>query len=113
MAQVVRTIPEPNKTINVVRECEVLVVGGGPGGIGAAVSAARNGADTVLIERYGHLGGMGTGGLVTILPCLSDFSGTMQIGGINHPQDLLIRHNPAHRCSQPFHQGYLPSVWIR
>ncbi len=83
MAQVVRTIPEPNKTIDVVRECEVLVVGGGPGGIGAAVSAARNGADTVLVERYGHLGGMGTGGLVTILPCLSDFSGTMQIGGIN------------------------------
>jgi hypothetical protein len=83
MAQVMRAIPEPNKTVNVIRECDVVVVGGGPGGIGAAVSAARNGADTVLMERYGHLGGMGTGGLVTIIPCLSDFSGTMQIGGIN------------------------------
>ena len=83
MAKVIRTIPEPNKTVNVIRECDVVVVGGGPGGIGAAVSAARNGADTVLIERYGHLGGMGTGGLVTIIPCLSDFSGVMQIGGIN------------------------------
>ena len=83
MANIIRTIPEPNKTVNVIRECDVVVVGGGPGGIGAAVSAARNGADTVLIERYGHLGGMGTGGLVTIIPCLSDFSGTMQIGGIN------------------------------
>lgn len=83
MAKAIRTIPEPNKTVNVVRECDVVVVGGGPGGIGAAVSAARNGADTVLIERYGYLGGMGTGGLVTIIPCLSDFSGTMQIGGIN------------------------------
>jgi hypothetical protein len=83
MAKVIRTIPEPNKTVNVVRECDIVVVGGGPGGIGAAVSAARNGADTVLIERYGHLGGMGTGGLVTIIPCLSDFAGTMQIGGIN------------------------------
>lgn len=83
MAKVIRTIPEPNKTVDVVRECDVVVVGGGPGGIGAAVSAGRNGADTVLIERYGHLGGMGTGGLVTIIPCLSDFSGVMQIGGIN------------------------------
>ena len=83
MAKIIRTIPEPNKTVNVVRECDVVVVGGGPGGIGAAVSAARNGADTVLIERYGHLGGMSTGGLVTIIPCLSDFDGNMQIGGIN------------------------------
>jgi hypothetical protein len=79
----IKTIPEPNKEVKVCRECEVVVVGGGPGGIGAAVSAARNGADTVLIERYGHLGGMGTGGLVTIIPCLSDFDGNMQIAGIN------------------------------
>ena len=68
MAKTIRTIPEPNKTVDVIRECDVVVVGGGPGGIGAAVSAARNGADTVLIERYGYLGGMGTGGLVTIIP---------------------------------------------
>src|SRR5512135_1060663 len=78
-----KTVAEPNKEVKVARECDVVVVGGGPGGIGAAVSAARNGASTVLLERYGHLGGMGTGGLVTIIPCLSDFGGTMQIGGIN------------------------------
>ena len=81
-----------------VRECDVVVVGGGPGGIGAAVSAARNGADTVLIERYGYLGGMGTGGLVTIIPCLSDFDGTMQIGGINQEwiERLTIREAETH-----------------
>ncbi|MBN1190253.1 MAG: FAD-dependent oxidoreductase [Dehalococcoidales bacterium] len=78
-----KIIPEPNTEVKVCRECDVVVVGGGPGGIGAAVAAARNGADTVLIERYGYLGGMGTGGLVTIIPCLSDFDGNMQIGGIN------------------------------
>lgn len=83
MARAIRTVPEPNKTVNVVRECDVVVVGGGPGGIGSAVAAARNGADTALLERYGYLGGMGTGGLVTIIPNLSDFSGVMQIGGIN------------------------------
>jgi hypothetical protein len=98
LAKVIRTIPEPNKTIDVVRECDVVVIGGGPGGIGAAVSAARNGVDTVLIERYGHLGGMGTGGLVTILPCLSDFSGTMQIGGINQEwiERLTVREAEIH-----------------
>lgn len=98
MADNIRTIPEPNKTLHVVRECDVVVVGGGPGGIGAAVSAARNGADTVLIERYGYLGGMGTGGLVTIIPCLSDFDGIMQIGGINQEwiERLTLREAETH-----------------
>lgn len=43
---------------------DVLVVGGGPAGFGAAVAAARNGAKTILIERTGVLGGMATSGLV-------------------------------------------------
>ncbi len=99
MAKVIRTIPEPNKTVGVVSECDVVVVGGGPGGIGAAVAAARNGAKTVLIERFGHLGGMGTGGLVTIIPCLTDFSGVMQIGGIN--QEWIERLEPREAVTYP------------
>ena len=99
MASVIRTIPEPNKRVDVIRECDVVVVGGGPGGIGDAVAAARNGADTVLIERYGHLGGMATGGLVTIIPCLSDFSGTMQIGSIN--QEWIERLTVGRRKRYP------------
>jgi NADPH-dependent 2,4-dienoyl-CoA reductase/sulfur reductase-like enzyme len=59
-AQTIRTVPEPNKTVKVVCERDVVVVGGGPGGIGAAVAATRSGANTVLIQRYGHIGGMGT-----------------------------------------------------
>jgi hypothetical protein len=50
--------------IPVTIQAEVIVIGGGPGGIGAAVAAARNGADTVLIERYGCLGGMASIGEV-------------------------------------------------
>jgi len=78
----VKTIKEAARETRVAREADVVVVGGGPGGIGAAVSAARNGADTVLIERYGHLGGMGTGGLVTIIPLLTDVYGKQQIIGL-------------------------------
>jgi hypothetical protein len=77
-----KIIREPAREIKVCREADVVVVGGGPGGIGAALASARSGADTVLIERYGHLGGMGTGGLVTIIPNLSDLSGKQQIAGI-------------------------------
>ena len=75
-------IREKARDTQVIRQADVVVVGGGPGGIGAAVSAARNGADTVLIERYGYLGGMGTGGLVTIIPQLADLTGKQQIAGI-------------------------------
>ena len=77
-----RIITEPARDIEVCREADVVVVGGGPGGIGSALAAARSGADTVLVERYGHLGGMATGGLVTIIPNLSDISGKQQIAGI-------------------------------
>jgi hypothetical protein len=43
---------------------DVVVVGGGPGGVCAAVGAAREGASVLLVERYGFLGGMATAGLV-------------------------------------------------
>lgn len=50
--------------LNICAEYDVVVVGGGPAGICAAVSAAREGAKTALIERYGILGGMMTSGHV-------------------------------------------------
>ena len=59
-----KTYLEPSREINIFKEVEVLVIGSGPGGISAAIAAAREGADTLLVERYGHLGGMATGGLV-------------------------------------------------
>ena len=45
-------------------EYDVIVAGGGPAGVAAAVSAARLGAKTALIERFGILGGMLTSGMV-------------------------------------------------
>jgi hypothetical protein len=85
----VRTVTEPARKIKVWREADVVVVGGGPGGIGSAIAAARSGAKTVLIERYGHLGGMATGGLVNIIPNLSDISGKQIIYGLT--MELLNR----------------------
>ncbi len=76
-----RTISEEKHEVSVVRAADVVVVGGGPGGVAAAVSAARAGAKTILIERYGHLGGMATGGLVNIIPNLADIYGNQWIGG--------------------------------
>jgi hypothetical protein len=84
-----RTVTEAAREIRVCREADVIVVGGGPGGIASAISAARSGAKTVLIERYGHLGGMATGGLVNIIPNLSDISGKQHLFGLN--QELLER----------------------
>jgi len=45
-------VHEAARVIPVFRDCDVLVVGGGPSGTAAAVAAARTGADVVLLERY-------------------------------------------------------------
>ena len=45
-------------------ETDVLVVGGGPAGIGSAMGAAQAGAKVLLVEQYGFLGGCATAGLV-------------------------------------------------
>ena len=50
-------IKEPSKVIPAMAETEVLVVGSGPGGLAAALAAAREGVNTMLVERYGCFGG--------------------------------------------------------
>jgi hypothetical protein len=51
----------------IVNRSQVLVVGGGPAGVAAAVSAARSGASVTLLERYSYLGGLASGGMVLVL----------------------------------------------
>jgi len=62
-------ILEPARDVPVVAQADVVVVGGGPAGVAAAVAAARAGSSVILVERYNHLGGLWTGGLV--LPLLA------------------------------------------
>ncbi|MEI6502558.1 MAG: FAD-dependent oxidoreductase, partial [Armatimonadota bacterium] len=76
-----KTISRAAAEIPVMLETEVLVYGGGPAGVAAALAAARRGAKVTLLERYNHLGGLATGGLVVVLPHFID-NGRQTIGGI-------------------------------
>lgn len=74
------------------REAKVVVAGGGVAGFAAAVASAREGADTLLIERYGFLGGMFTGGNMCVLNCAP-------AGGIGKEIiDALMKDGHARRC---------------
>jgi ribulose 1,5-bisphosphate synthetase/thiazole synthase len=64
-AKVVRDkVVQPQRDLPVLHKTSVLVVGGGPAGTAAAFTAKRMGVDVTLVERYGYLGGLATGGLV-------------------------------------------------
>ena len=52
-----KQIKEPTRTIPVMAKTDVLVVGSGPGGLSAALAAAREGVSTMLVERFGCFGG--------------------------------------------------------
>jgi 2-polyprenyl-6-methoxyphenol hydroxylase-like FAD-dependent oxidoreductase len=75
------TLQEPSREIRVHHDCDVLVVGGGPSGTAAAVAAARGGARVSLLERYNHLGGLSTGGLVIWIDRMTDWQGQPVIRG--------------------------------
>ena len=80
---------EPARDVPIWRECDVLVVGGGPSGTAAAVAAARLGASVVLLERYNHLGGLSTGGLVIWIDRMTDWQGQHVIRGFG--EEILAR----------------------
>jgi hypothetical protein len=65
-------IAEPAGNARVAAQSDVVVVGGGPAGLAAAIGAARNGAKVTLLERYNHLGGLASGGMVLVLDDMWD-----------------------------------------
>lgn len=89
------TVREAARDIPVLGRTDVLVIGGGPAGVAAAVAAGRAGADVILVERYNHLGGLWTGGLV--LPLLSTHAVNKQgkygrtLFGLGHEMEERLR----------------------
>lgn len=92
------TLLERERQIPISKHVDVLVAGGGPAGLAAAIASARSGAKTLLIEKNGWLGGMATSGLVH--PFMPSYAGDRPIntgiftevierlvglGGVVHP----------------------------
>tara|TARA_R110002050_G_scaffold207382_1_gene343514 strand:+ start:5283 stop:6785 length:1503 start_codon:yes stop_codon:yes gene_type:complete len=75
-------IAEPSRTIPVVASPDVCVIGSGPAGIGAAIAAARTGAKTMIVERYGFVGGNLTIAMVSPMFTFHDIHGRQVIQGI-------------------------------
>ena len=73
---------EPERDLPVIARPDVLVVGAGSAGIAAAIGAARRGADVLLVERYGFIGGLATFGLINLLLTLDDGCGNQVVGGL-------------------------------
>jgi hypothetical protein len=97
------SVEEPARSTPVYGTCDVLVIGGGPAGTAAAVAAGRLGAETVLVERYNHLGGLSTGGLVSWIDRMTDWAGNLVVAGVG--AELIDR------CGPDACLGPLPEIW--
>src|SRR6056297_2013879 len=102
----------------VVADCDVVVVGAGPAGHAAAVSAARNGSSVTLLERYHHLGGMASGGMVLVLDdMVNEGNEIVTTGIVNEFVDRMEAQNgtinpPSAECQTHWGMWQKRSRWV-
>ncbi|MFC4254427.1 FAD-dependent oxidoreductase [Altererythrobacter xixiisoli] len=92
------TVREDARDIDIYHQCDVVVIGGGPAGCAAAWAAAKAGADVTLVERYNHLGGLSTGGMVMWIDRMTDWQGNHVIQGFARE---FIERMPADAVAGP------------
>ncbi len=95
----VDSVDLPAQRVPVVARCHVLVVGGGAAGLAAAIAARRQGAEVILVERYGYLGGLASGGLIVLLLTMDDGAGRQVVAGLS--QELVERLQARDACFYP------------
>ncbi|QSX09235.1 FAD-dependent oxidoreductase [Alkalibacter rhizosphaerae] len=97
-------IIEKERKTDIALECDVLVAGGGIGGVAAAIAAARNGAKVILLEREFLLGGLATLGLITIyLPICDGMGHQISFGLAEELLHLSIKHGA---------EKHYPKAWL-
>ena len=100
---------EQHKQIEVVRDYDVAVCGGGFGGIAAALAAARQGKRVVLFEKQFLLGGLGTAGIVTIyLPLCDGYGRQVSFGIVEELLRLSIEHGAEEDLPEHWKREDLP-----
>mgnify|MGYP005844729401 CR=1 FL=1 len=106
------TVKEPARELAVIASAEVVVLGGGPAGVAAAIAAGRLGRDVLLVERYGCLGGLATGGLVIALDTYGPRGRVLMSGLAVEFRDRLYARNAAHNPETHSHESpvYDPEV---
>ena len=83
-------IEEPSRKTPIMAETDVLIVGGGPSGLSASIAAAREGVNTILVERYGCFGGVITQAMVGTIAWYR-YAKTVDAGGIGLEFETLAK----------------------
>lgn len=109
MVEQLRSVEVPAETLPIIDEADVVVVGGGTAGFIAATAAARTGARTILVERFGYLGGCLTTTYNTTPGWFADSDGYQIIRGI--PWEYVERMQDEGECFLVGRNEYSPQIW--